>query len=121
MDSNNSDANLHSHDTNSSSEDEANSDDDIDDLFEVLRMDKCTFLKLLDRVKDHSIFQNESSHPQALVVVQLAVALDRLGHEGNGVCNERSKELWGVSHGTIVNYTKRVLVAIEDRLAGELK
>ncbi|KAL2642651.1 hypothetical protein R1flu_010238 [Riccia fluitans] len=84
-------------------------------------MDKHTFLKLLDRLKDHSIFQNESSHPQAPVVVQLTVALDRLGHEGNGVCIERSKELWGVSHGTIVNYTKRVLVAIEDRLAGELK
>ncbi|KAL2619833.1 hypothetical protein R1flu_000038 [Riccia fluitans] len=96
MDSNDSDANLHSRDINSSSEDEADSDDDIDDLFEVwamvsgsryveervrfqrsieftecffidypdssfrqvLRMDKRTFLKLLDRLKDHSIFQN---------------------------------------------------------------
>ncbi|KAL2649778.1 hypothetical protein R1flu_017906 [Riccia fluitans] len=98
MDNSDNDANLHSRDTNSSFEDEVDSDGDIDDLFE-----------------------NESSHPQALVVVQLAVALDRLGHEGHGVCIERSKELWGVSHGTIVNYTKRVLVAIEDRLAGELK
>ncbi|KAL2629402.1 hypothetical protein R1flu_014088 [Riccia fluitans] len=95
MDNSDSDGSLYSHDMNSSSEDEVDSDDDIDDLFEVLRMDKRTFLKLLDRLKDHSIFQSESSHPQALVVVQLTLALDRLGQERNGVCIERSKELWG--------------------------
>ncbi|KAL2652302.1 hypothetical protein R1flu_020430 [Riccia fluitans] len=95
MDSSDGDASLHSRDTNSSFEDEADSDDDIDDLFEIWAM--------------------------APVVVQLVVVLDRLGHEGNGVCIERNKEFWGVSHGTIVNYTKRVLVAIEERLVGELK
>ncbi|KAL2609432.1 hypothetical protein R1flu_028005 [Riccia fluitans] len=126
MDNSDSGASLHYRDTNSSSKDEVDSDNDIDDLFEVwamvsgsryveervwfqrstefmerffinyldssfrqvLRMDKRTFLKSLDRLKDHSIFHNESSHPQAPVVVQLVVALDRLGHEENGVCIE---------------------------------
>ncbi|KAL3691343.1 hypothetical protein R1sor_004994 [Riccia sorocarpa] len=84
-------------------------------------MEKRTFRILLSRLQSHPIFHNESNHSQTPVEIQLAVGLDRMGHEGNGACIARSMELWGVSHGTLVNFTKRVMTAIEDLLAGELK
>ncbi|KAL3689034.1 hypothetical protein R1sor_015343 [Riccia sorocarpa] len=84
-------------------------------------MDRNTFLALYSRLQNHPIFTNESHHSQTPPIVQLAVALDRLGHEGNGACIDRSMELWGVSHGTLVNFTCRVLIAIEDILSGQLQ
>ncbi|KAL3693981.1 hypothetical protein R1sor_007632 [Riccia sorocarpa] len=79
-------------------------------------MDKTSFIRLLSLIEDHPVFRNESQHQQAPVIVQLGAALDRLGHDGNGACIARSKELWGYGHGTLVNFTKRVIIAIRDRL-----
>ncbi|KAL3679785.1 hypothetical protein R1sor_022741 [Riccia sorocarpa] len=84
-------------------------------------MDKQTFWHLFSLLEDHPIFINNSNCPQTPAVVQLAVALDRLGHEGNGACIDRSMELWGVSHGSLVNFTRRVLIALEDVLRRELE
>ncbi|KAL3679021.1 hypothetical protein R1sor_021977 [Riccia sorocarpa] len=70
-------------------------------------MSRDSFYCILDLIGDHSVFHNNSPKPQAAVFVQLAVALDRFGHEGNGACLDRSMLLWGISHGSMVNYTNR--------------
>ncbi|KAL3699429.1 hypothetical protein R1sor_017451 [Riccia sorocarpa] len=47
-------------------------------------MNRRSYMCLLDMISDHHVFDNNSPYPQAEVFVQLAVALDRFGHEGNG-------------------------------------
>lgn len=87
---------------------------------QLTRMCKQSFFALLGRIEGHDIFQNRSNWPQAPVLVQLAVALDRFGHEGNGACLNRTMILWGVSHGSVVNYTNRVMIAIEGCMKREI-
>ncbi|KAL3687979.1 hypothetical protein R1sor_014288 [Riccia sorocarpa] len=82
-------------------------------------MSRDSFYCILDLIGDHSVFHNNSPKQQA-VFVQLAVALDRFGHEGNGVCLDRSMLLWGISHGSMVNYTTRVMIALESCMGQEI-
>ncbi|KAL3694168.1 hypothetical protein R1sor_007819 [Riccia sorocarpa] len=70
-------------------EDETDSDDECSNIHELInlqltRMDRDSFLAILAIIKDHDVFQNRSAHPQAPALVQLALALDRFGHEGDG-------------------------------------
>ncbi|KAL3685319.1 hypothetical protein R1sor_003341 [Riccia sorocarpa] len=83
-------------------------------------MSRDSFYCILDLIGDHSVFHNNSPKPQAAVFVQLAVALDRFGHEGNGACLDRSMLLWGISHGSMVNYTNRVMIALESCMGHEI-
>lgn len=93
-----------------------------DRLFRQLtRMDKPSFFKLVEMISDHSIFSNNSLYQQAPVVLQLAVCLDRVGHEGNGACLNRLIPTWGVSTGSLVNFSKRCFVALESVLAEEVQ
>ncbi|KAL3681074.1 hypothetical protein R1sor_024030 [Riccia sorocarpa] len=62
-----------------------------DDHFRQLtRMNKRSYMCLLDMISDDPVFHNNSPYLQAEVFVQLAVALDRFGHEGNGACLDRT-------------------------------
>ncbi|CAM6082673.1 unnamed protein product [Calypogeia fissa] len=83
---------------------------------QMTRMDKACFYALLSLIENHSAFENEATMQQADVQWQLAVMLDRLGHEGNGACLNRLIPTWGVSHGTLHNFTSRCFVALEDAL-----
>jgi DDE superfamily endonuclease len=47
--------------------------------------------------------------------------LDRLGHNGNGVCLPRTLLVWGLSIGSTVNYSKRCVTAMEDALADQVQ
>lgn len=77
-----------------------------------LRVQPLVFDKLLHRIKDHSIFHNNSHCPQFPVHIQLAVFLFRLGHYGNSVAPEVTAEWAGVSIGSVVNFTNRCLIAV---------
>ncbi|KAL3687921.1 hypothetical protein R1sor_014230 [Riccia sorocarpa] len=79
-------------------------------------MSKITFSVLLTEIEGHPVFQSTGKKPQAPVVEQLAVALDRFGHNGNGACLRRTLQLWGVAHGTLCLYTKRVVVGLQDQI-----
>ncbi|KAL3679682.1 hypothetical protein R1sor_022638 [Riccia sorocarpa] len=68
---------------------------------------------------EHHVFHNNSPYPQS-VCVQLAVTLDRFGHEGNGASLNRIMLMWGVSHGSMVNYTNRVMTALESAIGHEI-
>ncbi|KAL3685950.1 hypothetical protein R1sor_003972 [Riccia sorocarpa] len=113
MESSDDDMSLDSRSSSEDSSEEENCEDyDFDsELYELWLSLQC----------NHPIFFNNSNCPQTPAVVQLAVGLDRLGHEGNGACIDRSMELWGISHGSLVNFTRRVLIAIEDMLRRELQ
>ncbi|KAL2620512.1 hypothetical protein R1flu_000717 [Riccia fluitans] len=57
---------------------------------QLTRMDKESFFELLGLIETHEVFMNSAFCQQAPVFVQLAVALDRFGHEENGACLDRS-------------------------------
>ncbi|KAL3682460.1 hypothetical protein R1sor_000482 [Riccia sorocarpa] len=54
------------------------------------------------------------------VFVQLTDVLDHFGHEGNGACLNRTMLMWGVSHGSMMNYTNRVMTALESAMGHEI-
>jgi hypothetical protein len=64
-------------------------------------------------IEDHSVFQNEAQVDQAPVAWQLAVTLDRLGHNGNGSCINCMIPTWGVSHGSVCKFSSRCFDALE--------
>lgn len=80
----------------------------------ITRVWKDAFHFIVGLIEEHPVFQNNSRNPQAPVHWQLACALDRLGNDGSGVSVARSKLLWGLGHGTVLLYTKRVVKALND-------
>jgi hypothetical protein len=62
-------------------------------------------------IETHSIFSNDAHVPQGPVSVQLAIAMFRFGHNGNAASVEAVAQWAGVSAGSVVNCTRRVMVA----------
>ncbi|KAE8992908.1 hypothetical protein PR001_g20815 [Phytophthora rubi] len=88
------------------------------------RMDKSSFERVVNKIKDNPVFYNDSPCSQAPVWMQLAVALDRFGNYGSGASLSRSQELWGIGKGTVDDYTDRVvktLLGSERQLCGGWK
>ncbi|KFH62938.1 hypothetical protein MVEG_10976 [Podila verticillata NRRL 6337] len=77
-----------------------------------LRMSWASFDRLLLMIADHEVFQSHSNRKQEPVAVQLALALDRLGHYGNGMNFICLSTLWHRSEGSCINFTNRVVTAI---------
>lgn len=77
-----------------------------------LRVDPQVFDKLIERIQDHPIFQNNSNNSQLPVAVQLALFLNGVGHYGNAATTEDVADWAGVSVGTVYNCYKRVMIAI---------
>lgn len=59
-----------------------------------LRMSRAIFGRLLLMIANHDVFQSHSNRKQEPVAVQLALALDRLGHYGNGMSFIRLLTQW---------------------------
>ena len=79
----------------------------------MLRVSPFVFEFLLDLIKDHKVFHNNSNVPQTPVDVQLAVTLYRMGRFGNGACLEDVACHAGYSEGAIEDFTNRCFEAIE--------
>ncbi|CAM6128040.1 unnamed protein product [Calypogeia fissa] len=88
---------------------------------QLTRMDKGSFFELVRRIENHPIFSNKSTLEQAPVSWQLAVTLDRLGHDGNGACLNHLIPTWGISNGSLCNFTTRCFTALNLALKGVLK
>lgn len=69
---------------------------DDDGFLEELRMDKITFYKLIDLVKDHPRYRSTPKNPQTDVRIQVAAVLERLGSNGNGSSLNRLARRFGV-------------------------
>ena len=80
-----------------------------------LRVEPRIFDRILDQISDHDIFQSRSNNPQLPVAIQLAIFLKRAGHYGNGCTPESLPEWAGVTVGSVINCTNRVMVAILDQ------
>ncbi|KAL2632550.1 hypothetical protein R1flu_004029 [Riccia fluitans] len=80
------------------------------------RMTRSSFMELVSKIADHPMFHNNSPYAQAPLAMQLAVVLDRFGHEGNGACFSHSLMLWGLDEGSMVNYTNTIMIALRDKL-----
>jgi hypothetical protein len=76
-----------------------------------LRVSPLVFDRLVELIKDHNVFHNNSHIPQHPVPVQLAIFLVRVGHYGNASAPEYVAQWAGVCVGTVINATYRCLVA----------
>jgi hypothetical protein len=79
---------------------------------QIVRVEKRTFQYLLNLIKYNPIFVNESRNTQKSVWVQLLIALDRLGTNGNGSTIGRIARGGGIGNGTVTLYTNRVIKAL---------
>ena len=76
-----------------------------------LRVSASTFDSLLEMIKTHPVFLNDAYTSQSPVNRQLAVPMFRFGHNGNAASVEAVAQWAGVSAGTVVNCTRRVMIA----------
>lgn len=85
---------------------------DIRNFRAKLRVHPLTFCHILNLIKDHHIFQNNSNSAQMAVDIQLAIYLVRAGHYGNS-SSVSEVAIWaGVSVGLVRKATLRVMVAL---------
>lgn len=81
---------------------------------QIARMNKSTFIGLLNLIENHAVFKNKSKNKQKPTWIQLLVVLNRLGCEGNGISIDRNAMFNGISHGSVYSYQTRVFAAIKD-------
>ena len=79
---------------------------------EAFRMNKETFLYILTKIQSHQIFKNNSRHQQQPIWLQLLVALERFGFDGTSSSVGKISRNLGISKGTVILYTSRVIEAI---------
>ena len=79
---------------------------------QAFRMNKDTFSFVLSRIQDHRVFKNNSFINQQPVWVQLLVALERLGFDGNSCSVGKVARSLGIGNGTVILYTSRVIEAL---------
>jgi hypothetical protein len=95
-----------------------------DDFRQITRVNKYTFEIILEKIWRHPVFSNNSRNSQTAVAVQLQVALERLGCNGNGASVGRVARKHGVfylhvsllmdqvSAGSAFNFTRRIIKAL---------
>jgi hypothetical protein len=71
-----------------------------------LRVSQEVFAEIVELIKDHPIFHNNSTKPQLPVQIQLAIFLNAAGHYGNAAIAQDMAVWAGVSKGTIYNCYK---------------
>ena len=59
-----------------------------------VRVDPDTFNSIVNKIRDHNIFHNNSNIPQALVEVQVTIFLFRAGHYGNAATVDVAKFIY---------------------------
>ncbi|KAF9220555.1 hypothetical protein BS17DRAFT_714286 [Gyrodon lividus] len=80
-----------------------------------VRVNPDIFDDILDQISDHPIFFNQSHNRQLPIAIQLAIFLHCAGYYGNAISPEYVAQWAGVSVGSVINCTNRVMVAILDQ------
>ncbi|KAI0339356.1 hypothetical protein BDW22DRAFT_1455884, partial [Trametopsis cervina] len=83
-----------------------------DHFREQLRVSPTTFDRIVEALRGDLVFSNNSHNPQMAVDSQLAIALYRFGRNGNGVTVQDVANWAGVSVGTVILVTRRVMTAV---------
>ncbi|CAM6125034.1 unnamed protein product [Calypogeia fissa] len=55
----------------------------------------------------HHYSDDEDDHPDCLFELYFVLYNTRLGHDGNGACLNHMIPTWGISSGSLVNFSKR--------------
>ena len=72
---------------------------------QAFRMNKDTFSFILNTIENHPIFNTTNPHKQQPVWIQLLLALERFGFDGNACSIGKVARNLGVGNGTVVLYT----------------
>jgi hypothetical protein len=80
---------------------------------QMLRVSPGVFSVIVELIKDHNVFRNNSNVPQTPVDYQLAVTLYRMGRFGNAASLADIASEAGCSEGSVELWTDRCLAAIE--------
>jgi hypothetical protein len=91
------------------------------DFKQIVRMDKQSFVQLAALLEIHPVFRNASKNKQYYPWIQLMVVFSRLGCDGNGASIGRNARSFGVSYGTVCQFTVRVFSAVLSLLESEIK
>jgi hypothetical protein len=83
-----------------------------DEFRQAFRMNKDTFVFILNKIEAHEIFKNAGTHKQQPVWVQLLVALERFGFDGNACSVGKVARNMGISSGTVILFSNRVIEAL---------
>ncbi|KAE9352636.1 hypothetical protein PF008_g5372 [Phytophthora fragariae] len=87
------------------------------DLRQLVRISKRSFCSLHNYIYDNPVFHSTSRnthHEQQPVCWQLGVGLTRLGENGNGASVGQLHRYFCIAIGSVVVYTRRVLVALKE-------
>jgi hypothetical protein len=76
------------------------------------RMDRYSFKRVLNKIKDHSIFKNSSGRKQFPVYKQLMVFLKFVGTEGDGASNNGQRNTLCIGYGSARIFSTRVAKAL---------
>ena len=79
---------------------------------QIVRVSRNAFGIILWSIKSHPVFTNNSRVDQLCIEQQLQIALYRFGRFGNAASVMDVARTFGVSEGTVINCTKRVIEAI---------
>ncbi|KAF9344375.1 hypothetical protein BGX26_004449, partial [Mortierella sp. AD094] len=80
----------------------------------MFRTSRDGFTRVLNLIKDHTVFHNSSTCKQVDPAWQLAIALSRFGSNGNGASVSKTQAIFAIGSGTATLYTDRVITALLD-------
>jgi hypothetical protein len=80
---------------------------------QMLRVSPGVFSVIVELIKDHNVFRNNSNVPQTPVDYQLAVTLYQMGRFGNAASLADIAREAGCSEGSVELWTDHCLAAIE--------
>ncbi|KAF1779377.1 hypothetical protein GQ600_17607 [Phytophthora cactorum] len=86
------------------------------DFRQLSRISKRSFFALHNYIHDSPVFHSSSPnahHKQQPASWHLAVALARLGENGNGASVGQLHRYFGIAVGSVVEYTKSILIALK--------
>ncbi|KAL3687878.1 hypothetical protein R1sor_014187 [Riccia sorocarpa] len=93
---------LNTDDESASSSWDSDSDSDLFEKNDDKIGDLTTLMDVVEQ-RRYLTRSERSPYPHPPMFMQLAIAVDCFGHEGNYACLNRTMLVWGVYHGSMVN------------------
>jgi DDE superfamily endonuclease len=82
------------------------------EFLQKYRVSRRCFGIILDKIKDHPVFESKSNHPQTPVSHQLLTWLKYVGTEGSGASNSNQRNTFEIGYGTAAAFRSRVTTAL---------
>jgi hypothetical protein len=89
---------------------------DEEEFRKFVRVSKDSFRKILRYIDHDDVFRNNSRNCQTEVRIQLGLALEYMGHYGNGNSGMSLARIYGVGKGTVNLFVGRVIQAVINQM-----